>query len=356
MNITVNTQVLAQELRLINKVVASKPTLPILMNVLLSADGEALRFFGTDLEVGFLTACVAQVAQPGMMTVPAKKLLDMVEQLPDTSVRIWQEKQHVRISSGNFNSRLQAMSAEDFPKMPALEGEAAVLSGTGLRSLIGKVRYAVAEKSTKYTLDGAKLMLAGTQAALASTDGKRLSLATMTRQEGPEQAVIIPSKALDALMLQDDPEVEFSTSKQHLFFTSGHRLLLSRMIDGKFPAYDRIIPRDNDKKAIISRSLFAAALKRVGLVSENNQATYFSFAPGSLEITSSSHEVGDAHEAIAIDYSGDVIKVCASWQFVLDFLEAAAGANIVAELKDNNTPMLLTDGTDFLNVVMLMRS
>lgn len=359
MNVTLNTQLLAQELRLVNKIVPTKPALPILLNVLLRATGDKLYFYGTDLEVGFTTNCPALVSLPGVITLPAKRLLDMIEQLPSADVQLSLDKNHVYLTCGAFRSRLQTFNAADFPMPPIVEGTPYWLSTMTFHTLIKRTRYAIAERSQKFLIDGALLSITSALAAIVATDGKRLSLSTMPRavESDAPLSVVIPAKTLDALLAQDIAEdIQLSQSDRHLFFVAGERTLISRVIEGKFPAYHRIIPKENNYVATIDKVALAASIRRVGLVSDDNQSAIFTFSENSVTLTSSSAEIGDAHEQLTIAYTGPTLKISINWQYVLDFLNTASGHTVSVALKDANTPLLLTDSTDFLNVVMLLRS
>lgn len=367
MNVTVNSQVLAEELRLINKIVATKSTIPIVMNVRLLAD-ERLHFYATDFELGFSTSCAARISMPGEITLPAKKFLDIVEQFPNIDVHITLEHAHVLVEAGAFRTRIQTMNAAEFPTFPTVAGAVSLLHLTPFRLLIERAKYAIAEKSGKYVIDGALLVLRtatpateteparSPTAACVATDGKRLSLATMARDDSPEFEAIIPTKALDAVLaLLPSGTVSFSSAGNHLFFVVGERVLYSRMIDGTFPKYERIIPRDCNKTAVIERTVLAAALRRVGLVADQNRATSFAFDGTSVTITASSADVGDAVERVPIVYSGTPQKISVDWTFMLDFLNVSTSQTVTIALKDANGALLLTDDTDFLNVVMCMR-
>jgi DNA polymerase-3 subunit beta len=353
-DIVVNSQTLAQELRLVNQAVATKPTLPILARVLINATDDHLSFYATDLEIGFSTTCRARVTDPGRITVPAKHLLDIIEQLPNADVQIVTDRAHVHVRSGAFRSRLQTMTPGDFPVASAVEGEPITLPTVPLQTIIRQVKVAISDNS-KYTVNGALLSLTEQVAALVATDGKRLSLATLPYHGRPE-SVVLPIKTLDALLTMfSEPSVEFSRSERHLFFTAGSRLLTSRTLEREFPKYERIIPRDSDKTATVDRSVLAAALRRVGLTSEQNQATYLEFSEGVLDLSSSSAELGDAVERVPLRYIGESLKVCCNWRFILDFLEVAEGQSVTLSLKDAVSPLLLTDGDNHIAVVMLMR-
>lgn len=355
MNFIVNSQLLAQELRLLAKIAPEKPAIAILSNVLLQA-GDELHLTATNLEVGLHTECPASVALQGAVTLPAKKMLDLLEQLPNADVKIMLDRHHVFITCGAFKSRIQTMPADDFPVLPTVDGQVTTLPAIALRSLITRTQYAIAEKSSKYTLDGSLLSLIDGVMAMVTTDGKRLSLSTSPRPPGPTGSLVIPSKTLEILLayLSDD-NVEFSQTDRHLFFQVGQRVLFSQMLDGKFPAYEAIIPRDNTNVAVVERSTLMAALKRVLLMSEDNKAVFFAFTQGACSLSSSSATLGEADEAVSLKYTGNDLRVCVNGEFVLDFLSAAIGQTVTIAMKDQTSAMLLTDGNDFMNVVMVMR-
>lgn len=351
MNVTINSQTLATELRLLNKIVPNKPAIPILSHALFTAD-EHLTLYATDLEISLSTPCAAEVTTPGSVALPVGKLLAMVEQFMDADVTLAVDKD-VTICCGAFKAKLQAMPVRDFPPPPEPEGEQSTFDGNVLRRLIAKTRYAVTSTG-KGVLQGALLTVVGPAAAMVATDGKRLTLATMAA-EGKDLRIVIPAKALDALVDQAGQTVELMVGSRHLFFTAEGRLLTSRMLDGKFPQYEKIIPRANDKQVVVQRLDLAAVLRRVLVAAEANQAIYLKITPGQMEITSASAEVGTADEAISTQYDGPPLTVCINGGYVLEFLEAAVGATITIALKDENSAVLLMDGNDYLDVIMLMR-
>lgn len=354
MKLTVNSQALATELRLINKIVPTKPAIAILSHALLRVD-DKLNLYATDLEVGLSTDCVARVQVPGTTVLPVAKFLAIVEQFPDADVELTLDKHQVIVRCGAFTSRLSVPSTKDFPEPPVVEGTSSVLDAAALGVLMARTRYAVTANGSKFVLKGALLTLSGSVAAMVATDSKRLAIATMSRT-GVDQRVIVPAKTLDVLAGHvGSGDVEVTVGPRHLFFSVGGRLLTSRTIDGVYPKYERIIPRDNDKSILIDRSLLASALRRVVLAADANGAVLFSVTPGNVELSSSSAEVGSANEAVRVEYDGPPLKVIANGGYVLDFLAAASGQIVTMALKDANSPALLTDGDSHVAVIMLMR-
>lgn len=348
MKITVNSQTLAHEIRLLNKIAATKPTIPILGHVLIRAE-ETLRLFATDMEVAMGSTCDANIVEAGWITLPVKPLLDILEQLPDADVHI----SDGNVSSGGFRSRLSSLPVQDFPTMPEAPAELAVLSAQSLNALIERTFYAISDKEQKYVLKGGLFSLTAGVMAMVTTDGKRLSIATATRGPGEDASVIIPGKTLRSIQDQvPTGNVSFTRSATHLFFNYGRRLLVSRTIDGEYPKYQRIIPKGNTDVLRVDRGALAATLRRVGLVAETISMR---FAPGVLELASRSQEIGDADETLAVHYDGPEVRVRVNWKYIHDFLERSTESVTSIAVKDDKTPILLTDGADFINVVMIMR-
>jgi len=349
MNVIVNSQTFAHELRALDKIAATKSTIPVLMNVLIKTNELSISMTATDLEVGMRAVCPANVFQPGEITLPVKKLLALIEQIPNCEIRlVLDEKQHVTLSAGKFKSRLQTLPAADYPTVPVVDLNLTKLNGPNLREMINRVRYAIASDG-KYTVDGALLSLTNGVAACVGSDSKRLSVAT-SAYTGNVVNVIIPSKTLDVLLAQNlTGDIEFSQSERHIFFLIGDRIIFSRMLETKFPAYARIIPTDHDKICQIDRVPFAAILRRVGVV---NESIYLTISPKSLSLKASNVEFGDAVDEMLIDYDGPEVTVYVDWKQVLDFLDASTSTSITMALKDKNSPLLMTDGAQVLNVIL----
>lgn len=356
MKIIVNSQLFAHELRLLNKIAPTKPQIQILSHVLLTTESQKVAMYATDLEIGLSTSCPAYVEQQGMIALPAARLLAMFDQFESTDVILSVvEDNQIRITKGSFTSRLQTMPTADFPLPQKVEGTPLTLNAQGLSRLIGCTRYAIPDAPTMYTVQGALLSLTGPHVAMIGTDSRRVALATMSRDIGPDVQTILPRKTMGVLAEYELGDIQMSIGTNHLFFQAEQRLLISRMLEGQFPNYQRIIPRDCDKKAVVQRSSLQAALRRVGLAADVDGATSFAFADKVLTMSAASAQVGDAVEQIAIDYEGEPLTVVAPWKYVLDFLDASSGASVTLQSKDVTGPLLLTDGENHLGVIMTMR-
>lgn len=352
MKITTNSSVLAQEIRSLSKIAASKSTIPILTHVLLRAEDQ-LYLYATDLELAMSTSCPAQVSELGEMTLPAKALLDILEQLSNSDVTIGEGA----ITSGTFKSRLASLPTQDFPPFPEVAGDVVSIPAATLRTAITRTAYAISDKEQRWVLKGALLTLQKNILALVATDGKRLSITTASCPTEKEISAVIPSKTLDALLDQGTAgNVEFCSGQKHLFFTYGKRIVVSRMLDGAFPNYQKVIPRSNEHTIKIDRFALASSLKRVGIVSEIislNVEPGSSPQAGQLTLAGRSAEIGDASEELPVQYEGPACKLVLSWKLLMDFLDCATETMITISIKDGKTPMLVTDGPDFSNVIML---
>lgn len=354
MNLTVNSQDLAAELRLLNKIVPTKPVIAILSHALMTADEAGIRLYATDLEMALTGPCLGHIDMPGQIAIPVAKLLAIVEQFPDADVSLTADRQQVGIRCGAYSSKLQAMPTDDFPTPPEAAGQTVTIDASALRQLIAKTRHALNASGAKHVLKGALLTFVGPAAAMVATDGQRLSLATAARA-GIDLDVIIPAKALDVLAGgAEEGDVALTVGDRHLFFASGGRLLTSRKLEGRFPAYDRIIPRENDKLIEADRAAWIAALRRVILTAEETSAVYLNVAANEMGMASASVGIGSGQESIAVGYAGEDLKARINGAYLLDFLNAATGPTVTLALKDAQGHALLTDG-DHLGVVALMR-
>jgi DNA polymerase III subunit beta len=368
MELVVRKSDLLRELQLFQGIVERNNTIPVLANVLMEAEGGELRFLATDLQVALRSACPASVAKGGKLTLPAKKLFEIIRVLPETEVRIEQDKTGVKVAADRFDSRIQTMPAEDFPSLPRATGHSTLsLPAARLGEMIVRTQFATTSDDTRYFLNGVLLVAGGGQFTLVATDGHRLALVQSALEGGgpsEEVRVILPKKTvseLGRLLLEFEGDVHYERQENHLFFTVGDRVLISRMIEAQFPAYERVVPRGNDKSVEFERERLASALKRVALLSpERSRAVKFSIEDGKVEVSSSSPEFGEAKETILVDeYQGKPLSIGFNGQYVLQFLDVVGTDKVVLELKDEVSQAVLkpvgADGYDYTYVLMPMR-
>ena len=374
MELVVRKTDLLRELQLFQGIVERKNTIPILANVLLEANGTEVRMLATDLEVALRSKCPATVSKGGSLTLPAKKLYEIVKALPETDVRIEEDKGGVKVAADRFDSRMQTLPREDFPSLPDSTGTvSATLPRDVLRQMVSKTQFAITGEDTRYFLNGALFLLRPDSMGLVSTDGHRLAHITVPRNGGggkaakgtpdEETRVILPRKTLlelGRLLAEGEGDITYERGENHLFFTLGERLLISRMIDGQFPAFERVIPKNNDKHVEFDRDRLTAAVKRVALLSnERSRAVKFQIDKGKVEIASSSPEFGEAKEVLMVDYSAAPVTICFNAQYVLDFLGVCETDTVSLDFKDEMSQAVLkpigAEGYDYTYVIMPMR-
>ena len=366
MQLVVRKNDLLRELQLFQGIVERKNTIPILANVLIEANDGEVKMLATDLEVALRSRCEATVGKSGSLTLPAKKLYEILRALPQTDVRIEEDKNGVRVAADRFDSRIQTLPREDFPTLPEASGKArATLPRSALREMVAKTQFAITGEDTRFFLNGAKFVLKADSLAMVATDGHRLALVEVEHKVGvtEEVGVILPKKTileLGKLLAEGEGDVLFERGENHLFFQVGDRVLISRMIDGQFPAYERVIPKGNDKTIEFERERLTNAVKRVALLSnERSRSVKVEITAGKVDVTSSSSEFGEAREELAVEYDGSPLAISFNAQYVLDFLNVVETDIVALSLKDDVSQAVMTpvgaEGYTYTYVIMPMR-
>jgi DNA polymerase III subunit beta len=360
---------LLEELSLTQGVVERKTTIPILSNLLCEAKGNRLTITATDLELSIRTSCEAKVKKDGAGTIPAKKLLELIRLLPDEEIRFKLLENHwMQITCDRRNYKLVGMSKDNFPALPDFPHALVKIPAKLLAAVIAKTTFAISLEESRYTLNGALLVVKPNSLTMVATDGHRLAMVeTDHKFEGlsTETRVLVPKKAMNevqrlAAESGDDATVEFAQDESHLFFQFGGRLLTCRKLTGQFPNYEAVLPRDVNKTVSIERNELQDALRRVSqLADQRSHAVKFVLAKEGLEISASSPEYGEAKEAIEKEYKGEPISIGFNAQYLLDFLAAAPDGPISFELKDEQSAGQLRplgdESSRYRYVVMPMR-
>jgi DNA polymerase III subunit beta len=338
---------LLQELNLTQGVVERKTTIPILGNILCEAAGNQVTLTATDLELSIRTSCEAKVKKEGSGTIPAKKLLELVRLLPEGEIRFKLLENHwIQILADRKTYKMVGMAKDNFPAIPVFPHPLVTIPAKILSSLIAKTAFAISNEESRYTLNGALLLLKPDSMTMVATDGHRLALAEidhaftgLTRELRP----LVPKKALAEVQrlaseVGENGQIEFALDDSHLFFRVGERLLISRMLTGQFPNYEAVLPRENNKHVVIERGELNDAVKRVAqLADQRSHAVKLSVSPEGIEISASSPEYGEAKETIEKEYKGEPLAIGFNADYMLDFLNAAAEGPISLELKDEQS-------------------
>jgi DNA polymerase-3 subunit beta len=349
MEIIVSRQNLVRELTATQSVVERKTTIPILSNFLIEADGDLLNITATDLDQAIRTSTEVKVKKPGACTIPARKLYDYVKLLPEGDISIKLLDNHwVQIRCGRSNTKMVGMARANYPQVPEFPSVAATsITAASLKTLIARTIFAISNEESRYTLNGALLILKAESLAMVATDGHRLSYVEKPNEvlEGisGEKRVLIPRKALQELQqllsVSDAEKVEFADDEHTLFFRVGHRTLSTRKLSGQFPNFEAVMPRDNTKFAVVRNSELAAGIQRVAqFADERSGAIRMKLEGNELRISSNSAESGESEDTIDTPYSGDPITVGFNSTYILDFLKALGNEGEVRlEFKDSQS-------------------
>jgi len=369
MEITVSKFELLRELTATQGVVERKTTIPILSNYLLEAVGDKLSLTATDLDLSLRTSCNAKVRKEGACTVPARKLYDYVKLLPDADIAIKLLENHwVSIRCGRSNTKMVGMAKSNFPSLPVFPSVGVIRIPTGvLRSMIAKTGFAIANEESRYTLNGALMVLKPESITMVATDGHRLAHIERSGEKfegvSGEMKTLIPKKAMDELksLLDSDVEaIDFAKDESTLFFRVGQRLLTSRQLTGQFHNYEAVLPKDISKSIALHGEELGAAIARVAqFADERSRAVRLRLEKGELKISASSTETGESEDSIEVAYDGEVMQIGFNAQYLIDFIRATGSCDVKLELKDAQSAGQLrpAEGEDYKYryIVMPMR-
>ena len=360
MKLTIERSDLLNALSHVQNVVERRNTIPILSNVLMEAKGSEVTFVATDLDIEAVDSADAQVTEEGAVTAHAGTLFDVVRKLPagaDVELELNQENKRLSIRSGRSQFALPTLPATDFQTMTGDDSAIQFKVGAGdLRRLIDKTRFAISTEETRYYLNGVYLHVADSEAdkvlRVVATDGHRLALADCPAPEGAGglSGVIVPRKAISEvrrLIDQADDDVDIAVSEAKIVFRAGRAVLTSKLIDGSFPDYARVIPKGNDKSLVIDNKSFEAAVDRVSTVSaERSRSVKLSLEPGKLILAVNSAETGQGHEEIECDYQADPMEIGFNAKYLLDVTAQIEAEDAEFMLNDPASPALILDPGD----------
>jgi DNA polymerase-3 subunit beta len=372
MEISVSRQDLLRELTATQSVVERKTTIPILSNFLLEAEADRIVITATDLDQSIRTSCAAKVKKPGSCTIPARKLYDYIRLLGDGDMSIKLLENHwVQIRAGRSNTRMVGMARANFPQVPEFPtGGMIKIPVASLRTLIARTIFAISNEESRYTLNGALLILKAESIAMVATDGHRLAHIEKSGENFPginaEKKTLVPRKALQelqSLLSSTEAEfVEFADDDATLFFRVGHRVLTSRKLTGQFPNYEAVMPKDNTKFVIVRSQDLSGSIQRVAqFADERSGAIKMRIEQNELKVSSSSTEAGESEDTIETPYSFDPIMVGFNSAYLLDFLKAIGlDGEVRLEFKDAQSAGQVRpeDGSDeykYRYIIMPMR-
>jgi len=370
MEFTINRADLVRELALSQGVVEKKSTIPILSNVLIEAEEDRIVLTATDLELGIRTACPAKVKKAGSGTIPAKKLMDYVRLLPEGEIVVkFGDNQWASLTCGKSKTRIAGMSRESFPELPEMPAPIAQLPVKVLAGMIQRTIFSISAEESRFTLNGALLLVRPEGLVMVSTDSHRLAaveapLELQLQNNEPFRA-LLPRKAMNELMKVAAESAEgtmmsFAGDENHLFFQIGDRLLIGRKLTGNFPDYERVLPKEHANVIVLAKDVLRGSLERVMQFSdERSRAIKFRAADGEVTLHSSLSETGESEETITVDYNGAKVDIGFNAQYILDFLRAIDEPSVTFHFKDSGAAGELRPAGDtnlkYRYVVMPMR-
>lgn len=345
MEIVVSKFELLRELTATQGVVERKTTIPILSNYLFEAGADKLSLTATDLDLSLRTSCTAKVKKEGLCTIPARKLYDYVRLLPDADITIKLLDNHwVSIRCGRSNTKMVGMARSNFPTLPVFPTAGVVkIPSQVLRAMIAKTGFAIATEESRYTLNGALMVLKPESITMVATDGHRLAHIERAGEKfdgvSGEMKTLVPKKAMDELKIlldaTDAETIDFAKDESTLYFRVGPRLLTSRQLTGQFPNYEAVLPKDNNKSISVQGEELGAAISRVAqFADERSRAVRLKLEKGELKLSANSAESGESEDSIEIAYNGDPLTIGFNAQYLIDFIKAAGGSEVKLELKD----------------------
>ncbi len=347
-------------------IVETKGAMPILSHLLITTEKDRIGIQATDLEIGAKGYYAANVISSGEVTLNARKLFDILRELPSEEVHMIREDNHwITLKCGKSKFRLPGMSAQDFPPFPDFSQDSLIqFSSKLLKEMIRKTFFALSPDETRQALNGLLLEKENGKVNMVGTDGHRLAVIQRKLEKsakGDKQSYLIPKKAVAELLklIEDEgSSFSFSSKNNHLAFIHGDQVIVSRKIDGKFPNYQQVIPSDNKIQVQVNRDVLQHALKRVALLAdEKSRMVRFDIQSGNITLAADTTELGAAREEVAVSYSGKEVSIGLNAKYVLDVLSVIDEEEIILNLKDQNSSCLITSTGDkeYQSIVMPMR-
>src|SRR5262245_33165070 len=363
MEVILDRDAFLKGLQMVQNIVEPRQTLPILANVLLETEEGTVRLTATDLEVGARVSIPARVVGKGAITVSARKLAEIVKELPAAAVALRVgDNAGVSLKCGGITYKLVGMPPDDFPPVvPASPGTWLTLESKVLRDMLTQTSFAVSHDETRYALNGVLFSLSGKELRLVATDGHRLAMSTRTLGEiGRPVTGIVPRKAITEIMrvLSAGEEVQLGITENQFVLQMPNFVMTARLIEGQFPNYEAVIPKGHPGKLQISRTALGGALRRVAVMAEErNKPVKLVLAPTELKLSASSADLGEAEETLDVDYGGAEVTIGFNSKYVLDAIAPIEREQIVIEFKDGLSPGVIRSSEDdgYCCVIMPMR-
>jgi DNA polymerase III subunit beta len=327
MRFKITRENLQQGLTAVGASIPTRTTLPVLSNILIEAGPDSVSLSGTDLDIAVSVNVPAEVEEPGALTVPAKKLQELARELPEHPVRVQSKGDRFELACGRASFKLNGMPRDEFPTFPSVNFETSwKIQGHVLHDLIRQTSFAVSTEESRPILNGVLWQLESSTMRMVATNGHRLARMTVPVSANgmPKEDLIIPPKALQQVerLFGPEDEVEVARSENHLGFRRNGTQVFTRLIEGPYPNYEQVIPKDNDKVVVAGRNQLTQALRRMAVVaSDQTHRVRLSFTNGSLRFSVETPDLGEAHEELEVDYQGEALEIGFNASYILEVLK-----------------------------------
>lgn len=365
MQINIQREELLKPLSLVAGAVERRQTLPILANILIELKGKELKLTGTDLEIEVIVQTKVKPGEDGAATIPARKLLDICRTLPaDTKIDLKLDNGKVIIKAGRSRFTLATLPTTDFPNLEKTEWDQTFTLPQGVfKRLLARTQFCMAQQDVRYYLNGLLLELENKQARAVATDGHRMAMSDIKLKQAMKETkqAIIPRKGvleISRLLDDSDDDIEVRLSPNHLQLAAGDLVFTTKLIDGRFPDYTKVVPVKQTKKLKIDRDNFKEALTRVAILSnEKYRGVRFNLSNGNLKITAHNPEQEEAQEELTVDYEGDELEIGFNVNYIIDAVSALSVGTIEISLDDANSSCVIAnpEATHTQYIVMPMR-
>ena len=367
MKFTITREKLHEGLQAVAASVPSKTTLPVLANILVEASKDGLKLSGTDLDISVSTTIPASVDQEGATTLPARKLVEIVKELPNAAIRMTSSgEQRASIECGKSKFKLLGLSRDEFPAFPTVKFEGGwKVAAKDLQKLIGHVAFAASTEESRPILNGVLWELRSDRMRMVATNGHRLARMDVptTGQGGGQADLIIPPKALEQIrrLFGSEEELEIARSENHLGFRSATTQVYTRLIEGPYPNYEQVIPRENDKSLTADKAALAAALRRMSIVaSDQTHRIRMAFTNGACKLSVQTPDLGEAQEELSVAYEGDSLEIGFNAAYMLEILKYMPTDEVRMTFKAPERaatcePVGWDDPASFMTLVMPLR-
>lgn len=355
-------EVLIRGIQDVQNAINPKTTLPILSNILIETGKDNLLLTATDLDLGIISNIQVKPGTEGAITVPAKKFFDIIKELPDGNVSISVKKNNlVHIECPSCLFKIMGLPKDEFPQLPDFKDkDSIVMQRSRLKKMITTTSFAASRDETRYVLNGALFIIKPTYIRMVATDGRRLAVVEEKTQspKTQERKIIIPTKTISELskLLGDEGDVRMCFGNNQVLFDMGNAKVISRLIEGEFPNYEQVVPKEVKDKVIINRASFLAATKRASLFTNpDSLAVKIELSKDKMVLSKSAPYIGEAREELAVDYKGKDLAIGFNPDYLIDVLKNISEEIVSFEVTDPDKPGVIRLGSEYIYVVLPMQ-